>query len=592
MTDIKDATTRQELIKEVFIDPIRTVVVIDDEFPTIDALIGKELKATTSPPWKEEDLTRVKQILDFARQKDRPWLVDVHDAKQIKIDAETRIAPYLDHSDLVVLDYHLAGDSGSGDASIQILRQLARNGHHNLVVLYTKGYDGDMSRVLREIALGLSCPDAELEAQAANFTKIEEEIYNWEAEEPGIADALIKEISEDIFLNSRKQLPINYQSFLATPESATLKDKARTRRMNLSDLVKWLFLQRQIQWRRQMWSENIGPIQRSTGGSQYWLKCDRLFLTIVPKKESPSQFEAKLTAALIDSFPTPHRILISQIRAAIDQQGSRAEIAVLGERSVQTAWLDDFLSKDPPDESTAVMSAVNRHWEALGDRLQDNLIPFSKRLRSAFLEEETSELFKQCGLNHTDLKLDDTVLEYNRFISTKRFDRSHLTTGHAFRLKSEGSKEEFWICLSPACDMVPGQKTSGWNSRLGNSLPFTAFRLFEVTSKNAADDATSNNYVFFNLDGSPKAFSIYPQEGNIRHNPEWEQMFVQNHGRFEADSTINILKTGDKDGALQQTQHIATVFAQLRAEYALNLLQRVSAFLFRPGLGMHFRKRH
>ena len=31
----------RDLIKEVYIDPIRTVVVIDDEFPSLDGLIAK-----------------------------------------------------------------------------------------------------------------------------------------------------------------------------------------------------------------------------------------------------------------------------------------------------------------------------------------------------------------------------------------------------------------------------------------------------------------------------------------------------------------------------------------------------------------------
>jgi CheY-like chemotaxis protein len=162
-----------QLIREVFIEPIRTVVVVDDEYPTLDSLAAKEAHDKGGWDGRPDDVQRVREILRFARSKQAPWLVDVHDGKS----EEQGVAPYLHHSDLLVLDYHLNGNDGSGDTAINILRSLARNDHFNLVIIYTKGYDGDLDKVVREIALGLTYPDMTLNSSTEETQLLEDAIY-------------------------------------------------------------------------------------------------------------------------------------------------------------------------------------------------------------------------------------------------------------------------------------------------------------------------------------------------------------------------------------------------------------------------------
>jgi hypothetical protein len=594
--EVVQPPTREGLVREVFIDPIRTVIVIDDEYPTIDALVAKEMGQASQRSWKPQDLERVRQILEFARTKEKPWLVDVHDANRVKAEAETKIAPYLDHSDLMILDYHLDGDDGGGDASIRILRKLAQNGHHNLVILYTKGYDGESERALREIAVGLTYADPNLGADSARMKSVADAVDEWEDFSPGIANELREQVSSDIYLQHRNENPPSYKGFLSRAESESLKAavdrKPPTIPINLGDLVEWLFRVRQDALAGELSNADVGPIQLHSVGNLAWLRSERLFLTLVPKSDPPSVFESRLTAALVESFPAPHQLLLAKMRAALDEQGSHAEVAILGDKAVQTAWLDDFLNPTPADESSAVLAAVSRHWEALGDQLRGTLHPFSTRLRSSFMDLDKSAVFERCGLNARDLASNAAILSYNRFISTKQFDRSHLTTGHIFgTVPKKDAQSELWICLSPACDMVPGQKTGGWNSRLGSSVPFIAVRLFNATDKTAAGEATSNNFVFLEVEGVTKAYSIYPEQGNTGKSPEWEQMFVANQGRFVDGCNIQISTLQMSGDSLVSEQMDAVVFAQLRAEYALNLLQRMGSFLFRPGLGMHFKRR-
>ena len=584
-----DISSRERIIREVFIEPIRTVIVIDDEFPTIDSLVAKAVSGSTEPIWKADDLVRVQKFLEYARSKSTPWLVDIHDANKIRIDAETRIAPYLDHSDLMILDYHLDGDDGGGDASIRILRQLAENGHHNLVILYTKGYADDIHKVLREIAVSLTFPDKTLIADAS-MDQVASALEEWDADFPGTSSALKDQVTTDIYLHYRPLSPQGpYTKFFEAREGAgllaQLEKKPVDLVLNKASLLKWLFWQRQQSLLGQMAGNDTGPVGIRLTNEMSWLRTDRLFLTIVLKTDPPTVFEDRLSKALVDSFPTPHRLLVAKMRAVIDVHGTRAENAIIANRAVQTAWLDDFLADQPADENSTVLVAINRHWEAFGDNLKGELNKFSVRLRAEFLTDDKSQIFRKSGLDQTELCEDETLADYNLFISTKPFDRSHLTTGHVFHSKD---KQDFWICLSPACDIVPGQKASGWIGRLGKATPFNAFRLWEVTIAKAAKSARTNHYLFFRLDDKVKAFSIY-REGNTGANPEWEVMFAANSGVFDQDGKLSVTTMVSSEPNLTTHSSEVTVFAQLRAEYSLNLLQRVGAFLFRPGLGMYFK---
>jgi len=172
----------REFVREVFIDPIRAVTVIDDEFPTLDGLLAEKLNdeprdveienckrvgsgkflnglrglvLTPSPRpspagrgpgrggqrkvyashLKIHHYQRVQGILEFCRSQPRNWLVDIHDGgRQVE---EIEVAEHLSQSDLLVLDYQLDKKDKSGDRAIEILRKLAENDHFNLVVVYT-----------------------------------------------------------------------------------------------------------------------------------------------------------------------------------------------------------------------------------------------------------------------------------------------------------------------------------------------------------------------------------------------------------------------------------------------------------------------
>jgi hypothetical protein len=145
--------------------------------------------------------------------------------------------------------------------------------------------------------------------------------------------------------------------------------------------------------------------------------------------------------------------------------------------------------------------------------------------------------------------------------------------------------KEYWICLSPACDLVPGQKERGLMGRLKDSMPFTAVQLEQTTIKNAIKNVNHNIFLFLEIDNEICAFTFHP-EGNLKTNPAWEQMIAEKKGIFEIEGKeLQIWRPGgNSQEGITMEKHTARVVAQLQYEYALNLLQRLGAIMTRVGL--------
>ena len=283
----------RDLIREVYIDPIRTVVVIDDEFPSLDGLIAEKWYGENGRSWTKENAENVKNILAACRHKDRRWLVDVHDGKKISTDDDQYIASHLHQSDLMILDYHLDGNDGSGDKAISILKELAANDHFNMVIVYTKGYEnsaGDISRVIREIAIGLTSKNANLELDVKSLQEITDYLEEWEIEEEGITDKLKDTIGEMAYLCVNHQSPIDWKKIKTESEfqdavsAFTSKENKPSKFKNYSLFFRWLVheQQKKLERERKLSQIDLGQVHfNSTENNINWIRTSRLFITVM-----------------------------------------------------------------------------------------------------------------------------------------------------------------------------------------------------------------------------------------------------------------------------------------------------------------------
>lgn len=591
--NVAESTTEyRDFIREAYITPIRTVVVVDDEFPSLDGLIRRETNKNGSSQWNPKDIESVSKILEVCRKPDRHWLVDIHDAHTISLENEKTFAPHLHQSDLMILDYHLEGNDGDGTKAIELLRLLMENDHFNLVIVYTQGYPqagGDISRVIREIAVGLMPTNPELHLNEAPSAQVIKALQEWEDEDSTIVARLQESVDEGAYLAIRAQSKPDFEEAKSFPEfqsaMALLETKPATLKLNDKLLLRWLISERQKELNGKLHIDHNQRVyfQQTDSGSN-WIRTERLFVTVVSKNFEPAQLPDKLIEALYEWRPHPHRLIMSKMRAELSERGVLAEEKILGDHFLEIGWLRGLLVQYQDDRVWNIRSSIKNHWDSLGDGIQTNVEKFASPLAEHLCKRGLKEIVDTFRLVDPETNSAEIAKHVNAFNCSKAIEGYHLTPGHVLETESGGGKE-YWLCLTPACDLVPGQKDDrGWKKRLGENIPFKAVRLFPSEAKEALDNATMNNHIFLNIDNSISIFSFIPM-GRTISNPVWEQMFSKNHGKFShPDMAVSIGRVVEHEGMLQVTENSFRIVAQLRYEYALNLLQRLGGVLSRIGL--------
>ncbi|WP_143144657.1 hypothetical protein [Moritella viscosa] len=147
------------------------------------------------------------------------------------------------------------------------------------------------------------------------------------------------------------------------------------------------------------------------------------------------------------------------------------------------------------------------------------LVKFSERLVTSL---------QSIGLNNRDLvksffqeciKDKNVALGHlNAYSCSRPISNYHLTTGTILKI----GDDELWVCLSPACDLVPEQRLSDWQDRIGlKYLTFKAIKLFigDSTLSTANSKANDNEYIFLNIEGELKHYHF------ANGNPQWETFY-------------------------------------------------------------------
>ncbi len=550
-----------------------------------------------NPDFNENDTRRARDIIRFCHADERNWMVEFHDG----LPEKQTTTSHLTQADLMILDFHLDKEQpNDGTKAINILRELADNDYFNLVVVYTKGSDsvaGDIARIVGEIAVGLCKSDERVNLHPTALADVTKLVQQWEDDEPAIIERLTTEVDDRAFVKTRglQGKAIDWKAACRLPELQGLKTlvsaapEAVSASPKFKLITKWVLYRKQLELARRLAMKDFGTVRMDLGeDGTNWIRTDRLFVTVVSKSKDASSLPDHLVKALELWDPEPYRLLMAKMRAVLDKHGVLAEAEVLRNRHLQLGWLDDFLDAAADQRPWKFHNAIKRHWEGLGDAIRANVTEFGERLGSRLLAGEARRWY-------ASLEPTEVTVHLNRYECSKEVEGSHLTTGHVLRIDNGGISGPYWLCLSPACDLEPGQKDSGWHKRLGEHIPFIAVELFELPAGRVEDalaNATSANYLFLKIDENIKHFSFLPLPlGSLggstdrTPNPKWEQMFAEKQGRFDDNGNrLQIARAAGGTKGLEHTSYSATVVAQLRYEYALNLLQRLGASLSRVGL--------
>lgn len=488
------------------------------------------------------------------------------------------------------MDYHLNGDAGGGERAISLLRSLSGNEHFNLVIVYT---NNDVSETVREIGLSLtSLHSLELLLPEPKGRHIPNILLEWEETAPNVLSemllsidrlALVKILERGIVgLNQIEEFP-DFKLLCEIIASAPVKFKPK-------DMVKYVLREKIKSVKDELSTRNFGTVEidevlSDDGQSVNWIRVDSLFVTVIKKSAiSPDQFAERLIDAIQGWDPSPHRLILSRMRGEISKRGIMVEQEVLKNPYLQVAWLKDVFSRESAELRTNVRRNVTRHWEGLGSKIESGVLDFAERVGRYFVDNNV----EVSRYSHPDIiaDLQKTALHVNSYVCSKPVEGYHLSTGHVFTVDGE-----YWICLTPACDLEPRSEIAGSNRHLGSWIPFKAAQIIPMKdAQSALENATRGNHLFLSIkdEGEPAAFTFTSDPGgeqSITPTLRWQQFYACDQGKFlNCTTRLKFARSlVGKDG-LEFKEAEGEVVAHVRYEYALHLLHRLGNHLSRVGL--------
>lgn len=589
MTDM--TTTYPELINEAFIKPIRNVTVIDDEYPTLISLIESQGQAiigdTETIALRNANTERLKKIINMCHS-DYKWSIDVFNGESPNFGGEVDIPPHIHHSDLIVLDYHLDGDASvdNGMRARKIIQSLDRNNHYNITLVHTKGYSDDIKSVFVEILKDfirinyshiLIPSDDKIEKMNIWLDSHGDgQDYQWINSDINLLEVLriYCSVTPNKCINPNKpEHPLN--AFISEINSV-----AQESGLNSVELMKWRF--HDILERNEIKFEanTRTDLKWYWGDDTNFISTGKTFISVIKKSiEKPEdELIGALNIALTKHNASPMHLLMAKMRYELDENGIEQASRIISNRYAQAGWLYNLLQNSGDD--SAHDKAINLHWEQLATASRLVLRDFSKKIMAVAendcpenSKEFVQKFFKEC-MENKNLALG----HLNAFSCSMPVSNDHLITGTVLDIGGE-----LWVCITPACDLVPGQKITQWQSRIGEShMVFKAVRFDNVSLDSANSKANRNEYIYLNINGAPKAYWLGSD------NPTWDTFYAGNLGRYGDGNTVLLTAVREDttvDGKpLAMRSLSAYAVAELRYEYALNLLHKFGSSQTRVGL--------
>lgn len=601
-----------DLVGQAFIDPIRSVLIVDDQYPTWEETFNEHRQEaerdsdlyarSIAKKWRQNPDALAKVIGQFRARK--PGLIiDVHDANTAISSAlkagtlidgasepEVAVADHLHQSDLLILDYNLEGVSTGlrGDLARSFLASILQNQHFNLVVLHTE--EDDLQAVFVDCIMSLLVSfDGQISAKDKGLldglrpdldTLADEEKFNV-ADFPQYFDAqtylTLRHPDTDFAAAVRDFMSGNgplAQLGNWANQLGLVNGKRRA-------FVFWA-VEHFEKSRKALLSANPFPgLKWSIGGDRLWLRTGRGFVTFI--KKAQNDLIAELHASLVAWQPTPSRLLSAKLRHEISCNGVEAEDRTLSRKHVFAHFYHQLRgSTTHADRVKLLQAQLSRQMESLASQIEDGILAFGEAIHAS--DEHHGGAFKShygIDLDRPD-ELKTAITHFNSYVSTlpANAETGHLDCGHIFKID-----EEWWVCATPACDMQPGQNSIAFIGTSKNLRPFTALRLHQRDDALEASDINSGLFCFVeSKPGQIVCLGLPQPDGAVNsEKATWRTFIAKNDGNF-SNSELSLVIPKLTDDKIETNDKNATIISKLRYEYALNYVQKVGASVTRIGL--------
>lgn len=553
------------LLKEAFIDPIRFALLIDDQFPVYS-------KIAEASPQVAQDSSRAAKLFNFCRAQG--WLCDVDNAS--KPENELNRVAHLNQSDLLVLDFHLErAPSEDPTLSLQILQQLSRSDHFNLVIIYTAA---DAVDVVRDVAFGLGARQ-----NIENFDEAQRFLEDCDLE---IIEAATNSLNSDV-VDSYLSGKISKTSSAAMRK--IFDDYSKETRKYHCDAIALLCEEHMTK----RVTKKVAAASRSNSrvlgsfkevAEVHWIAAGNVFAVVVNKSEDPVVLVDKLLAGLMAWSPSALQVMLVQARAALEKSGRLSDHIVLDAPAKQAGWFLRILLGDSPVVRQDLMRELyERLFTRLIKNVSQSVVGFGSRLIEPVDGNNQALRAKQLASDATSLEDVAVYHALNEHLCSEGNTPEVMTTGVVFR--DVGGRDRYWLCTTPACDLVRGQNQSGWDGELHPLRQISTARLVPIRKIASIGEilgkADQCRHIFLSVDGKPLAFeAIDPESRQMK----LELMLLEAEGTISnARFSGHILTVEDHKTPKMDLTNFEVV-GLLRSDYANRLLAAVGQQRSRIGV--------
>lgn len=586
--------------------PLRTVLMIDDEFPTLADMseLVSGVRQQEDPRFRQKDLAI--SLYNAFRKND--MLCDIENvADEVRPDRIRK-------SDLIILDYHLGPGSENSEKSISILRSLASSKHFNTVVVYTA--ERDLDKVWLEIVASLGGAWTTLPGELEGDAK---EAWERLSDEGKLPTAPLDAVMEYAQRRNIRSLSQNVRR--------TMQDELVALGVPPPACGEFIEALINVEMAKRAGPYKSEPRHATVGGydnSRRWIQSKNTFVTILNKRRELSDSEGDpagimdcLSKALLSWRPNLIQVLVSEIQNILELEALISDDDLLRQPATHAAlWyflieaLGPLDADTSPDVRVPLTALIDRIMEGVRRRLATD--PDLLKLASGALLGElrdigwtaqtwptgkarvsaAADISRTKGLTTGQ----DTFFRLNSFLGSEAFRRAHITTGTLIQHRASG---DYFVVASPACDLVPRQPSSEqhWTTAIHPLRPLVCIRLEAGVRIDAAlASADQGRHIFLEEGGNKLVFAIV-QSGP----PSYELIFVEGAGIVREEEGKKIFRAGriapklpsaDSPGDVgvlaaderEWTYDTFDVVGQLRSANASRILQLAGQHLSRIGL--------
>lgn len=570
------------IIKDTFIEKaIQSAIVIDDDFPSyfnlVNGIVG-------NPDLSNAYRSNIQRTLSFDR---------FFSSKNIycTIDNGINVIDKLDKirkSDLILIDYLLDGQNP--DKTLDVIYQLRDCDNLNFVVIYTSE---NLNKVF-ETVLGTLRGSNKCNKMIMEFyEKSDDEELNAELED------IWGQISSQIDSGTELRLTDSEVKIILLNQD---EKKIRSRIVQLIhkigvngklinilyDLVKTDSLSK-INFLEKPLSD-IEIIASSS--DNLWLQSGNIFVSLFKKTASEDGDAVDIWNSLIQSVidwnPSYYQILISEIQNIIESKSFSFIKPLLNDKYSQAAWLNELISsKDTQSMLSKINVIFNMFSESLSEDIKKSSLGlFSNSLLSCYLRSLQASEKNSIDFSSEHFNLDknkniicDMYHALNMNMSSMNYVDGHISTGTIFKLTKKGS-DNWYLCVSAACDMVPSQSSSAFLKRIMPHRLIKVIKLYQVDlSEKLISEATKSQYVFVYDEADRKVFSVYKvvyvkdeetkeKKEILTNTIDVDYMVIKNHNNPDKKMNAALLSINKDTNDLIYEDVDIKLKSQLRSGYA------------------------